>query len=92
MEGERSHQPSPSRLFQRYRKGTLLSMQKVYVQDIFAREEAELKELGHCEDTAVYICGSLPMGKSIIDLLTHALGAEKVKAMEESGRIVKELW
>lgn len=67
-------------------------MQKVYVQDLLAKEEAELKELGHCEDTALYICGSLPMGKAIIDLLTQAFGAEHVKTMEEGGRIVKELW
>lgn len=67
-------------------------MQKIYIQDLLAKEEAELKELGHCEETAIYICGSLPMGKAIVDLLTVLLGAEKVKAMEEKGRIVKELW
>jgi hypothetical protein len=32
------------------------------------------------------------MGKAIIDVLTVSLGAERVKAMEEGGRIVKELW
>lgn len=32
------------------------------------------------------------MGKAIIDLLIASLGAEKVKNMEEKGRIVKELW
>lgn len=67
-------------------------MQKVYVQDLLKREEEELKELGHCEDTAIYICGSLPMGKSIIEVLSESFGADKVKEMEEKGRIVKELW
>lgn len=67
-------------------------MQKVYVQNVLAEQEEEVKELGHCEETAIYICGSLPMGKAIVDLLTQALGGEKVKAMEEAGRIVKELW
>lgn len=66
--------------------------QKVYVQDLLKREEAEVKELGFCEETALFICGSLPMGHSIIQVLTEALGAEKVKQMEEQGRIVKELW
>lgn len=62
------------------------------MQDLLAKEEAELKELGHDEESAIYICGSLPMGKAIIDVLTASLGAERVKAMEEGGRIVKELW
>lgn len=45
-------------------------IQKVYVQDLLQKEEAELKELGHCKETAIYICGSLPMGASIIEVLT----------------------
>lgn len=32
------------------------------------------------------------MGKSIIEVLSESFGADKVKDMEEKGRIVKELW
>ena len=53
------------------------------------KEEAELKELGFCQDSAIYICGSLPMGASIIEVMTKAFGAPKVKEMEHEGRIVK---
>jgi sulfite reductase alpha subunit-like flavoprotein len=59
------------------------------VQDLLGQQEEELKELGHCEETALYICGSLSMGKAIIEVLTASFGAERVKAMEEGGRIVK---
>ena len=38
------------------------------------------------------MCGSLPMGHSIMEVLTNRFGSEKVKQMEEKGRIVKELW
>jgi sulfite reductase alpha subunit-like flavoprotein len=62
------------------------------VQNLLEREEAELTELGQCKETAIYICGSLPMGASIIEVMTKAFGAEKVKEMEHEGRIVKELW
>ena len=43
-------------------------------------------------ESALYICGSLPMGASITEILVKAFGGEKVKKMEAEGRIVKELW
>lgn len=46
------------------------TQKKVYVQDVLKKQEDELKQLGHCEETALYICGSLPMGKSIIEVLS----------------------
>lgn len=67
-------------------------IQKVYVQNLLANEDEELKELANSKDTAIYICGSLPMGNSIIEVMTKAFGAEKVKEMEAEGRIGKQLW
>ena len=51
-----------------------------------------MKELEEGEDAAIYICGSMAMGQAIVDLLARSFEAEKVKAMSEGGRIVKELW
>ena len=51
-----------------------------------------MKELALSEEEAIYVCGSLPMGHAIMEVLGSRLGAEKVKEMEERGRIVKELW
>lgn len=54
----------------------------MYVQNLLEKQEDELKELAHCKETAIYICGSLPMGNEIVEVITRTFGPDKVKEME----------
>ena len=65
---------------------------KCYVQDLFTQNKDHIVSLINDKTANVYVCGNTKMGQAIYALLKEWLGPAKLKEMEQSKRIVRELW
>lgn len=66
--------------------------EKIYVQDILLQKfNNKISDLIQ-KNVKIFICGSLSMGKSVMDYLTKMLDETQVKKMLDTKMIVKELW
>ncbi|KRX10660.1 Riboflavin synthase-like beta-barrel [Pseudocohnilembus persalinus] len=76
--------------------------QKVYVQDRFLENADENYTLLFEKNATLFICGSLGMGKSIVNTVAQIIsqkqnispeeGLKIVKKLEDEKKIIKELW
>ena len=72
---------------------------KIYVQDLLAKDKDSILKAIQEEDLHLFMCGAMNMGKNVQKLIEDwlgegdlAKGQEKWKELEKSKRFVKELW
>ena len=65
---------------------------KVYVQNVIAKESAMVKDLVQSQGAWVYVCGATAMGAEVVKAIKDVVGEEAVKKMQDDGKLIQELW